>query len=174
MNRAEWLQCGCTSTKQQTLIKKMLRDWKVANNINCRCVVHHRDDNEAVIAYNEAHYELWGFNEDGTFEYGKYVVFMTQAEHNAHHKTGEKNHNYGKHPCETLSKSISETNHKRVGVNNPNYGKRFSEEHRKKMSINNGSRNLSKMYAQYKSNGGKLKWKQFLHSYKEIMIEDAP
>ena len=168
MNRAEWLQCGAPKTDQRKRINKMLAEWKISNNIECRCVVHHRDDTEECRKYNEEHYELWGFNLDGTFEYGKYVVFMTLAEHNTYHKTGDKNHNYGKHPCEAWSKGISDANRKRVGVNNPNYGKRFSEEHRKKMSLNNGSRSLSRMYARYKSSGGELKWKQFLRSYKEL------
>jgi hypothetical protein len=60
----------------------------IDNNYTCRCVVHHRDDTEECRKYNEEHYERWGFNEDGTFEYGKYVIFMINTEHSAHHHTG--------------------------------------------------------------------------------------
>ena len=172
MNKAEWLQCGRPSTKQRTLISKMLRDWKVANNIDCRCVVHHRDDTEETQKYNEAHYELWGFNEDGTFEYGKYVVFMTRAEHIRYHRTGKK---YSEETREKMSvaqtgKKLSEET--RAKMSAAKKGKRRSEETRKKIGINSGSRSLSKIYAQYKLNGGKLKWNQFLQSYKEITSED--
>ena len=90
MNRSEWSHCGRYTNEQRKSIKKMLAEWKAANNIKCRCVVHHRDDTEETRKYNEEHYELWGFNLDGTFEYGKYVVFMTSAEHNTYHKTGTK------------------------------------------------------------------------------------
>jgi len=44
-------------------------------------VIHHLRDTEEQRKYNDEHYELWGHNLDGTFEYGKYVVFVTKEEH---------------------------------------------------------------------------------------------
>lgn len=43
--------------------------------------IHHLRDTEEQRNYNDLHYEYWGFNQDGTFEYGKYVVFVTKEEH---------------------------------------------------------------------------------------------
>ena len=60
-------------------IHKLLNEWKLANSITERCVVHHRDDTEECCKYNEEHYELWGFNLDGTFEYGKYIALHNLA-----------------------------------------------------------------------------------------------
>ena len=71
-------------------VQKLLKDWKIKNNYTCKCVVHHRDDTDECRNYNKAHYERWGFNEDGTFEYGKYVIFMTHADHSSYHNSGDK------------------------------------------------------------------------------------
>ena len=104
---------------------KMLNQWKALNGIEERCVIHHRDDTEETRKYNEEHYELWGFNEDGTFEYGKYVVFMTHAEHSSYHNKGhnrcqgENNPMYGTHRC---------------GGANPFYGKSHSDETKQRLS----------------------------------------
>ena len=62
MNYKEW-NSG-TVSKDYTYrnqIKRMLKQWKEENNLSCKCVVHHRDDNDEVKQYNENHYELWGF-----------------------------------------------------------------------------------------------------------------
>lgn len=78
-------------------VQELLRQWKIDNNYTCKCVVHHRDDTDECRKYNKEYYELWGHNLDGTFEYGKYVVFMTLAEHSSYHNSGSKNHFFGKH-----------------------------------------------------------------------------
>ena len=80
-----------------THAQELLRQWKADNNYTCKCVVHHRDDTEECRKYNKEHYELWGHNLDGTFEYGKYVIFMTLAEHSSYHNSGSKNRFFGKH-----------------------------------------------------------------------------
>ncbi|HQB65630.1 MAG TPA: NUMOD3 domain-containing DNA-binding protein, partial [Fibrobacteraceae bacterium] len=41
----------------------------------------HLRDTEEQRKYNDEHYEFWGFNQDGTFEYGKYIIFVTKEEH---------------------------------------------------------------------------------------------
>ena len=51
---------------------------------------HHLRGTEEQRKYNDEHYELWGFNEDGTFEYGKYIVFLTKEEHAKIHKHSEE------------------------------------------------------------------------------------
>lgn len=90
MNRQEWLKLpGNRATHEYKYVQQLLKQWKKANGITERCDVHHRDDTEECIKYNEEHYELFGLNEDGTFEEGKYVIFMTIADHTHHHKTGK-------------------------------------------------------------------------------------
>lgn len=74
---------------------------------------HHLRDTEEQRKYNDEHYELWGFeiDEDGNehFEYGKYIIFMTQEEHNRLHAGSEETR---KKRSEALK-----------GENNPMYGK---------------------------------------------------
>ena len=88
MNREEYLEHG--QPKKPKVVMDAFETWKLANNITERCDVHHRDDTEETRKYNTEHYERWGCNEDGTFEEGKYVIFMTSAEHTAYHRTGKK------------------------------------------------------------------------------------
>lgn len=44
-------------------------------------IIHHLRDTEEQRKHNDEYYELWGHNLDGTFEYGKYVIFVTKEEH---------------------------------------------------------------------------------------------
>lgn len=105
--------------------------------------IHHLRDTEEQRKYNDEHYELWGHNLDGTFEYGKYVVFWTHEHHVKYHALSN----------ETKSK-ISESN-KRTwqespdrrayystrfsGEGNPFYGKHHTDETRACLSgENNG------------------------------------
>ena len=154
----------------------MLKDWKAKNNVIERCDVHHRDDTEECIKYNSAHYELWGFNEDGTFEYGKYVVFMTHAEHSKYHHIGST------HASETKIKmSVA---HK--GDKNPMYGKHHSNEFREKMHARFLGENnafygkhhsaVKFLYETYKNNGGSKKWNEFQKALKngDITFEMQP
>lgn len=48
-------------------------------------VRHHLRDTEEQRKYNDEHYEMWGHNLDGTFEYGKYIIFVTEEEHHKIH-----------------------------------------------------------------------------------------
>lgn len=150
MNKHEyWKLTNKQSTFEYRRIHELLEQWKITNNISEEsCVVHHRDDTEECRKYNEEHYERWGFNEDGTFEYGKYVVFMTKAEHNTHHikgrilsdatkeklsviNMGENHPMYGKKHSDITRGKMSNA-HK--GEKNPFYGKHLSDEHRAKLS----------------------------------------
>lgn len=185
MNKKEYYQ-NSNARKRYThlykYVQSLLKEWKVNNNYVCKCVVHHRDDTEECRKYNEEHYELWGFNEDGTFEYGKYVIFMTHAEHSSYHHAGhnrcagENNPMYGrhrsginapmygkKHSTETREKMI--LHHANVaGENNPFYGKTHSNEVMSKLM--NYHRVTSNAYKTYKNLGGTLSWKEFRHAIK--------
>lgn len=124
MNKKEWHSGAVDKTfKWKRLVQQKIKEWKISNNITEKCDIHHRDDTEECIKYNEEHYELWGFNEDGTFEYGKYVVFMTHAEHSYYHHHGEKHHMYG-----------------RKGTDNPLFGRSCAEETKRKISESNTGR----------------------------------
>lgn len=48
-------------------------------------VRHHLMDTPEQIEYNTSHYEMWGHNLDGIFEYGKYMIFVTKEEHRKIH-----------------------------------------------------------------------------------------
>lgn len=182
MNKHEWSKKhDRLSTVEYKKAHKLLNDWKRQNDITERCAVHHRDDTEETRQYNAKHYELWGFNEDGTFEYGKYVVFMTQAEH-------ARYHNKGKVVSEETRIKMSTS---KAGSNSPWYGKNLSEATRTKLSIAHlGKRHseetlskisaahkgISALYNTYKNNGGILKWREFQKALKngEITFEMQP
>lgn len=191
MNRQDW--CNNSIKHDHSFHKKaqtMCRKWKQDNGITCTCVVHHRDDNDEVRAYNEAHYELWGFNEDGTFEYGKYVLFMTRSEHRTHHNLGKQNpsctHPYSEERRKRISQRMS-------GEGNPMYGKPRSEyvkqrsreahlgttltaECKKKIALNNKTKYIKLLFDVYTQNGGRMKWQAFEHALKvgEITFELQP
>lgn len=189
MNKSEYYNSKNTLNMYYKQIHKLLEEWKYKYNITERCIVHHRDDNEEVRAYNEAHYELWGYNLDGTFEYGKYVVFMTRAEHNTYHFSGNKNPMYGKplsdehkakisaarkgipHSAEAKAK-ISATlkghqssDETRAKISAAHKGRKLSNEWRAKLSIaGKGKHDLTHvkfLYTTYKNNGGNKKWNEF-------------
>ena len=60
-------------------------------NINPKAnVIHHLRDTEEQRKYNDEHYEYFGLNQDDTFEYGKYVIFVTNKEHANIHSLSEE------------------------------------------------------------------------------------
>lgn len=191
MNKQEWynnsIQCDRSFHKK---VRMMCHKWKQDNGFTCKCVVHHRDDNDEVRSYNETHYELWGFNEDGTFEYGKYVLFMTQSEHRSHHNLGKQNPSCVRPYSEEKRKRMSQ---RMSGERNPMYGKPRSEhvkqrcrethlgttltaECKKKIALNNKTKYIKLLFDAYKQNGGQMKWQAFEHALKvgEITFELQP
>lgn len=117
-------------------------------------IIHHLRDTEEQRKYNDEHYEFWGFNQDGTFEYGKYVVFVTKEEHIEIHRCSEetriklgeasrknwKNKEYrnkvikgniGKKLPESVKQFLREIH---LGDKNPQYGKHPSKETSEKRS----------------------------------------
>ena len=146
MNREEWTSTYAYSNnkynKHYKYVQQLLKDWKVENNITESCVAHHRDDNDEVKSYNNAFYERWGCNEDGTFELGKYVQFMTRVEHAHYHNAGGKSPRCGKSHTEETKRKISAANtgkhaseDARRKMSESRKGKTFSDEHKKKLSI---------------------------------------
>ncbi len=108
--------------------KKFQRSLKYNSDPNAK-VIHHLRDTEEQRLYNDTYYERWGFNEDGTFEYGKYVIFVTEEWHSNYHAQSEE-----------TRKKISESNklnyteERKLKVSATHKGKHISEETRKKQS----------------------------------------
>ncbi len=130
-------------------------------------VIHHLRDTEEQRRYNDEHYEYWGFNQDGTFEYGKYVIFVTKEWHNKYHKhseetrkklsiahSGSKNHFYGKHHSETskIKMSVSQKNRFKHKVH-PMYGKHHTAASRAAISRAHLGKALSEEHKHNISNG---------------------
>ena len=171
-------------------VHELLKNWKAENNITEKCVAHHRDDTEECRKYNEEHYELWGCEEDGTFEYGKYVVFMTQSEHTKHHHTGCKR---SKDTCKRISEAkygtkLSDETRKRMsearcGDKNPRFGKgyviagerngMFGKHHTEEACecVRTAALKDGGIYKIYKNNGGTLSWQAFRHALKTGLID---
>lgn len=99
MNRNEWLLCDDSYIKWYWYNKaEKLKNDLIYNKDPLATHKHHLMNTPEQIEYNTTHYEYWGFNEDGTFEYGKYIVFVTPEEHSKIHDiSGERNPMYGKH-----------------------------------------------------------------------------
>lgn len=77
MNYNEWnkLQYKERPAKFVILVRSIQRSLKYNSNPNAT-QIHHLRDTEEQRKYNDLHYEYWGFNQDGTFEYGKYVILL--------------------------------------------------------------------------------------------------
>ena len=154
MNRKEW----CTRYSESWSSVDHTWDYRsrqiqlsLKYNSNPNATVrHHLMNTSEQIEYNSTHYEMWGFNEDGTFEYGKYIIFVTPEEHSKIHAvnlSGENNPMYGRrHTVKSKlkmrdakikwwtpdKKAKWSLNHS--GENNAFYGKHHSDETRQKIS----------------------------------------
>lgn len=94
MNCKEWhtlkeANPGLLNWNYYNDVKKKQRSLKYNNDPNA-IVIHHLRDTEEQRKYNDEHYEFWGFNQDGTFEYGKYVIFVTEEWHRNYHRHSEE------------------------------------------------------------------------------------
>ena len=194
MNREEYFSSDiCRKNYEYTYVQKLLAMWKRENNITKMCIVHHRNDTEECRKYNEEHYERWGFGEDGIFEYGKYVLFMTQSEHATHHWTGDSNPMHNPIVAAKVSKSLTgrkltqEMRDKislrtieamrspdiRRRISAANKDRVASSETRNKISVaSKANINRTKeLYHIYLSRGGSLKWNAFQSALKNNSAE---
>lgn len=170
MNFSEWHNSPKYDGKYKwyNKTKKLLQLKQFSNLENCdtdATDIHHLRDTEEQRKYNDEHYELWGHNLDGTFEYGKYVVFWTHEHHLFYHnkvsteskqkrseiaKSLWKNDDYCNKVVEKRSGELhwcygkhrdKETREKisqsLSGENHPNYGKHLSDETKSKISEKN-------------------------------------
>lgn len=127
MNQKEWKKSGKFPGKYKwyNQTRKFQRSLCYEHDPNAN-IIHHLRDTEEQRKYNDEHYEYWGFNQDGTFEYGKYVVFWTKEHHDNYHtasdETRKKNSDSVKASrTPELRKHLSEMF---SGERNPMYGKR--------------------------------------------------
>lgn len=125
MNQKEWEKSGKFPGKYEWYNKtrKIQKSLQYNTNSNAT-VIHHLRDTEEQRKYNDEHYELWGHNLDGTFEYGKYVIFVTKEQHSQIHMCSE----------ETMKKKLE--NQPR-GINHHLYGKHQSDEVKEKLRLIN-------------------------------------
>lgn len=156
-------------------ICKKLKEWKISNNINEKCVAHHRDDTPETRKYNAEHYERWGHNEDGTFEYGKYIVFMTLVDHIKYHHTGVKRSeeccrhvSEGRKGIYTDKMREAYANRNISGINNPMFGRNHTEESRRKMSENHKGQ-IPAFKGQHHTEQAKKILSEAQHAYQEKM-----
>ena len=91
MNRKEWLACDNNEIKWHWYheCEKIRMSLKYNQDHNATHK-HHLFNTPEQIEYNNTHYEMWGFNEDGTFEYGKYIIFVTLEEHSQIHASSDE------------------------------------------------------------------------------------
>lgn len=193
MNAKEYWSQRPRDGQYYKIVRPKLEQWRRDNHIHERCCVHHRDDNDEVRLYNSQHYELWGCNLDGTFEYGKYVVFMTTKEHASYHNAGEKNPRYGvvfsdetreKMRIAGQQKIFTETHKLNISIAckgelNGFYGKHHSEEQRKKWSEErSGERNPcygthhNEATKNHMSTKRSLYWQSVKDSYNKYCVEN--
>jgi len=162
---------------------RLMKKFNITNGTN-KTEVHHLRDTEEQRLYNDTYYEQWGFNEDGTFEYGKYVIFVTREEHSKIHTLSDETRkkiskaNKGRKASIITRKKLSEAHKgktpwnkgiKHTSCNNTiNKVRYLSDEHKRKISLSNKGKVLSDEHKRKisLSNKGKIRslsFKQHLH-----------
>lgn len=131
MNQKEWKisEQYKNKFKWYNKTRKIQKSLQYKQDTNAK-IIHHLRDTEEQRKYNDEHYELWGFeiDENGNehFEYGKYVVFVTEEWHNNYHSQSDETKRKN---SESVKASMTEDVRKRIsksltGEKNPMYGKR--------------------------------------------------
>ena len=121
MNIKEWR----TSTNRSYKFKNMAVGYF---NITKGYVIHHLRETEEQRAFNDAHYERWGFDFDGIM---KYAVKMTIEEHNNYHRKGQ---------TKETSEAVRKMSENRKGIS----GKKHTEEMNRRQSLRMMGRKPSK------------------------------
>lgn len=136
MNRKEW-EATCNNgsvIRKYDWASRRIQKSLIYNKDPNAVVRHHLMDTPEQIAYNNAHYELWGFeiDDDGNehFEYGKYLVFVTNEEHIQIH-----------HMCDDTKLKISEAT--RANWQDDNYRKKQSNAIKKGMQSDSCRKKIS-------------------------------
>ena len=171
--------------RYQKAARNLLHEWQKDHHLeNVPCAVHHLMDTPEQIKYNTEHYEMWGHNLDGTFEYGKYVICCTKADHVKIHAAAEPG-KYGHEVSEETRKKLSErfkgednpqygrrgelaACYGRTGDKHPMFGKTHTEEARNKIGEASKKRHAAcrLLFNVYTENGGKLKYIEFRRAIK--------
>lgn len=194
MNQREWKKSGKFTNKYEwyNQVRRFQRSLQYNPNPEAK-IIHHLRDTEEQRKYNDEHYEFWGFDQNGTFEYGKYVIFVTREEHSNIHKCSEETckkksiglMGKGLSEAHRLSISKSNTGKKRSeesklkqskaisGANNHNYGKHKSDITKDRLRRSCRKSSIERIapvktaYYEYKENGGFLSWNNFQKWFKE-------
>lgn len=143
---------------------RLMKKFNITNGTN-KTEVHHLRDTEEQRLYNDTYYERWGFNEDGTFEYGKYVIFVTREEHSKIHTLSDETRkkiskaNKGRKASVITRKKLSEAHKgktpwnkgiKHTSCNNTiNKVRYLSDEHKRKISLSNKGKIRSLSFKQH-------------------------
>lgn len=126
----EAVRSGANVREYDLKSRKIQKSLKYNSDPNA-VVRHHLMDTPEQIEYNNAHYEFWGHNPDGTFEYGKYMIFVTKEEHHKIHALSEiTRQRIGEasagRVCSEETKQLLSKLHS--GSNNPMYGVKLTGE----------------------------------------------
>ena len=197
-NKEFWSNKANLKCYEYKFVQSKLNEWKLENNIMECCVIHHRDDTEEVRAYNDAHYERWGFDDNGNFIEGQYVQFMTKSAHSSYHHKGKRLSEETKAKMSNALKGENNPQYRYKGEKSPNYGKHHLEETKEKISnplkgkkgkpLSNECKakisatckcnliGLRLLYNVYKSNNGAKKWNDFQKAIYngDITFEERP
>lgn len=198
MNKTEWYS-GTANVIRKThfynKVRKSLKELKSQGLCDKDAeVIHHLIDTEEQRKYNDEHYEMWGHNLDGSFEYGKYVIFCTRAEHIKIHAAAEP----GKYSHEISAEAKKKLSERFKGERNPQYGKRgelatcygrcgelhpmfgkvHTEETKNKIGVASKKYHTAYklLHSVYKANGGTMGLNSFKHALKigDITFELCP
>ena len=144
MNQKEWKKSGKFIGKYEWYNKtRKIQKSLQFNTDKAATVIHHLRDTEEQRKYNDTYYEFWGFNQDGTFEYGKYVIFVTKEEHTEIHKCSEETRKKMK---ENNAKSMLGKHHSesvKYNISNNLKGIKRSDETKKKIGLVNKDKVVS-------------------------------